>query len=116
MAGMSLRLARSPLAPKMTMAQEGAVGIILQVLSFRSPRVDRKGGRAYLGTLSPRPVTKARSAAATSATTGDHPLRGAACRNSRIVGYHGESVRSRSQRQSGADGSMTQTARPKAPV
>src|SRR6266581_4832758 len=27
MAGMSLRLAKSPLAPKMTMAQEGAVGM-----------------------------------------------------------------------------------------
>src|SRR5690242_14455917 len=28
MAGMSLRLARSPLAPKMTMAHEGAVGMV----------------------------------------------------------------------------------------
>ena len=38
------------------------------------------------------------------------------CRNSRIVGYQGLSLRSSSQRQSGAKGSATQTGTPSAPA
>ena len=42
--------------------------------------------------------------------------RGVDCRNRRMVGYHGLSSRSRSQRQSSANGSITQTGRPSAPA
>src|SRR5215212_8315 len=38
MAGSSLRLARSPLAPKMTIAQGGAVGMLPRVRVARAPR------------------------------------------------------------------------------
>ena len=54
-------------------------------------------------------------AAATAAATGSQ-LRSADCRKRRAEGYQGLSARPRSQRQSGAWGSMTQTGLPIAPA
>ena len=55
-------------------------------------------------------------AVANSAITGCQPLLRAGCLNSRIVGYHGLSVRSRSQRQSGEALSATHVGRASAPA
>src|SRR5687768_11431026 len=54
MAGMSLRLARSPLAPKMTMAHEGAVGITRSFPSVPKSRRER-GSRLRGQGRSPAP-------------------------------------------------------------
>ena len=83
-------------------------------------RADRRVDRGIVAGRRPasRPPPAATSSASAAAISAKTPAQSPAAfwRNSRMVGYQGESVRSISQRQSGWSRSATQTGRPSAPA
>ena len=82
---------------------------------MRSMRIAYGSAAPHASDEPAQAAARCESSAATAAATPGQS-RGAAGRNSRSDGYQGVSVRSSSQRQSGAYGSITHAGRPIAPA
>ena len=82
-------------------------------IRLRSPS-PHKSPTALLCDTPLRRTSRVQASAISANTLGQWPISG--CRNSRIVGYRGESARSRSQRHSASFFRATQTGCPKAPA
>ena len=104
-----------PRGPVQVLYQSTLCKLVSQKSMFVWERCDFDGGFHVRWRPATRPVQPdaAASSLSRSATliSSNTPAQspGCVCRNSRIVGYHGLSLRSSSQRQSGTNGSATHT-------